>query len=98
MRKPEIARHIHQHAGISEIQAATLLDWILGFLKTALQEGKSITISGVGQFTVQSKRPRQGRNPQTGYAVTISPRRVVTFHPSAVLTTEVNSVRARTLQ
>ena len=44
MQKADIARHIHQEAGISETEAATLLDWILELLKTTLQAGESITI------------------------------------------------------
>lgn len=98
MRKRDIARRIHQVAGISETQAATLRDWILGFLKTTLQEGKSITISGVGKFMVRNKAPRSGRNFKIGEARIISARRVVTFHPSLVLTAEVNGVPARSLQ
>ena len=98
MQKADIARHIHQQAGTSEEEAATILEWFLGLLKSTLQQGEPIAVYGFGKFAVRSKRPRQGRNPRTGEAVMISARRVVTFHPSALLTTEVNSVRARTLQ
>jgi nucleoid DNA-binding protein len=55
MHKADIARRIHQQGGITETQAATMLDWILGFLKSTLQEDKSITISGVGKFTVLAR-------------------------------------------
>ena len=94
MDKADIARHIHQHAGILEYEAAKLLDWILGLLKTTLQAGEPITISGFGKFTVRNKLPRTGRNPRTGEIVMISARRVVTFHPSLRLRTEMNSVPA----
>ncbi|MBC7838713.1 MAG: HU family DNA-binding protein [Nitrospiraceae bacterium] len=49
---------------------------------------------GFGKFTVRRKRPRTGRNPRTGEVVMISARRVVTFHPSLLFTTEMNSVPA----
>jgi integration host factor subunit alpha len=94
MQKADIAKRIQQQVGISETEAATLLDWILALLKTTLQAGESITISGFGKFTVLSKRARQGRNPRTGEAVMISARRVVTFRPSLLLKTEMNSVPA----
>jgi integration host factor subunit alpha len=94
MQKADIARHIHQQAGISETQAATLLDWILELLKTTLQAGEPIAIQGFGKFIVKSKAARLGRNPRTGEAVTISARRVVTFQPSLVLKAEVNGVPA----
>ena len=38
MRKADIAKRIHQKAGISEQEAATLVEWILEFLKTTLQK------------------------------------------------------------
>ena len=94
MRKVEIAHRIHQEAGISEKDAATLLDWILELLKTNLQQGESLAISNFGTFTVRSKAPRKGRNPQTGEDIMISPRRVVTFRASPQLRIAVNAVPA----
>ena len=92
MQKADIAKCIHQQAGILEYEAAKLLECVLGLLKTTLQAGEPITIQGFGKFTVRSKRARSGRNPPTGEAMMISARRVVTFHPSLLLKTEVNSV------
>lgn len=94
MQKADIAKRIHHQAGISETEAATLLDWFLELLKTTLQAGEPITIYGFGKFTVLSKRARQGRNPITREAIMITARRVVTFHPSLVLKAEVNGVPA----
>ncbi|HEX9155864.1 MAG TPA: integration host factor subunit alpha [Nitrospira sp.] len=90
MRKLDIARRIHQQAGITEIQAADLLDWILELLKSTLQQGEEIVIAGFGKFAVRSKAARTGRNPRTGEATTISARRVVTFHASPLLKAEMN--------
>jgi integration host factor subunit alpha len=94
MRKLDIARRIHQEAGISEEEAATLLEWILELLKTTLQKGEPVSIFNFGVFTVRNKAPRRGRNPRTGEEVMISPRRVVTFRASSHFKTEVNSVQA----
>ena len=94
MRKADIARRIHQEAGVSEVEAATLLEWILELLKTTLQKGEPVSIYNFGVFTVRNKAPRRGRNPRTGKEVMISPRRVVTFRASPHLKTEVNSVQA----
>ena len=94
MRKADIAMRLHQAAGISEKEAATLLEWILELLKTTLQTGEPITIPGFGRFRVRSKVPRTGRNFKTGEALIIPARRVVSFHPSLLLKTEMNSVSA----
>lgn len=91
MQKLDIATRIYQQAGIPMDEAAKLLDFILGLLKTTIQAGESIVIAGFGKFTVRNKLARIGRNPQTGEAVTISARRVVTFHASPLLKQQVNS-------
>ena len=94
MDKADIARQIQRHAGISETVAANALECVLELLKSTLKEGEPIVIAGFGKFTVRNKVPRTGHNFQTGEAVMISARRVVTFHPSLRLRTEVNSVPA----
>jgi integration host factor subunit alpha len=94
MRKKDIAERIQQAVGTSQNTAATLVECILSLLKNTLQTGEPIAIQGFGRFTVRSKRARQGRNPKTVKAMVISPRRVVTFQPSHLLRTEVNSVAA----
>lgn len=94
MQKLDIATRIHQEAEISKEEATRLLDWILEFFKTTLQQGESISIVNFGVFTVRSKAARRGRNPRTGEEVIIPPRRVVTFRASATLKHEVNAVSA----
>jgi integration host factor subunit alpha len=49
-----------------------------------------VKISGFGNFQVSQKRPRKGRNPQTGEEITISGRRVLTFKASQVLKKSMN--------
>src|SRR6185503_19123881 len=90
MQKADIAARIHLEAGISNDEATRLLDWILEFLKSTLREGEPVNISGFGKFTVRHKHARPGRNPKTGEAITISARRVVTFHASHLLKREMN--------
>jgi integration host factor subunit alpha len=90
MQKKDIAQRIHQEAGISEKDAATLLDWFFELLKTTLQQGESLNIAKFGVFTVRSKSARRGRNPRTGEDIIITPRRVVVFRASAQLKTAVS--------
>ncbi len=94
MQKIEIAMRIHHEAGISKEEAARVLDWIFELFKATLQAGEPIVIAGFGKFTVRHKRARQGRNPRTGEAVTISARRVVTFHASPHLKAQINALAA----
>ena len=92
MTKADIARTIHQQAGLEETEAANLLERILGLLKSTLQQGEPINITGFGKLTVRKKGTRPGRNPRTGESFIIPARTVVTFHPSSLWKAEVNAV------
>jgi len=48
-------------------------------LRSTLEQGQQIKLSGFGRFELRDKPSRPGRNPKTGEDVTITPRRVVTF-------------------
>src|SRR4051794_36202471 len=93
MQKKDIAQRIHE-AGVSEKEAATLLDWVLELFKSTLQQGETISIRNFGVFMVRSKASRNGRNPSTGQPLIISSRRVVTFRASSRLKAEVNADQA----
>jgi integration host factor subunit alpha len=49
-----------------------------------------VKISGFGNFVVNQKRPRKGRNPQTGEEIIITGRKVLTFKASQVLKKTIN--------
>ena len=54
------------------------------------RKGEKVKISGFGNFVVNAKRPRKGRNPQTGEEIVISGRKVLTFKASQVLKKTMN--------
>src|SRR5512140_3995705 len=70
---------------------ADIIEVVFDALKETLERGDKIKISGFGNFQVRQKKARVGRNPQTGKEIEISARRVLTFRPSQVLKTALNS-------
>ncbi len=90
LTKADLVDSIHERIGFSKKEAADMVELIFDTIKTALTDGDKIKISGFGNFVVREKRSRTGRNPQTGQAIEISARRVLTFKPSQVLREEVN--------
>lgn len=83
MTKADIARIVYQrHGGISNREAARLVEIIFEQIKSTLGEGEKVQITGFGTFLVRQKRQRRGRNPQTGEEMLIKPRRSVVFRPS----------------
>src|SRR3954469_1890370 len=91
MTKADIIEAIYQKVGYSKKDAADLVELIFDTIKDTLARGEKIKISGFGNFVVRDKKERTGRNPQTGDAIKISARRVLTFKPSQVLRTDVNT-------
>jgi integration host factor alpha subunit len=83
MTKADIARIVYErHGGISNREAARLVEIIFDSIKTRLGGGEKVQITGFGTFVIRQKRERRGRNPQTGEEMVIRPRRSVVFRPS----------------
>lgn len=76
--------------GFSKKEAADLVDLVFETMKETLGRGEKIKISGFGNFILRDKRPRQGRNPQTGTPIVITERRVLSFKASQLLKQTLN--------
>jgi integration host factor subunit alpha len=59
-------------------------------LKSTLESGEVIMISGFGRFRVKQKTERRGRNLATGKDMMLAPRKVVTFKWSGKLKDKLN--------
>jgi integration host factor subunit alpha len=83
MTKADIARIVYEcHGGLSNREAARLVETIFDSIKIRLSHREKVQITGFGTFAVREKRERRGRNPQTGEEMLIRPRRSVVFKPS----------------
>lgn len=97
MTKAEIVQALYSKVGgFSKKEAADLVDLLFDTLKETLARGEKIKISGFGNFILRDKRPRQGRNPQTGDPIVITERRVLNFKASQILKQALNSSMADT--
>jgi integration host factor subunit alpha len=90
MTKADIIEAVYDKIGFSKKETAEVVELVFETMKDTLAEGNKIKISGFGNFVVRDKRARPGRNPQTGEAITISERKVLTFKPSQVLKSALN--------
>ena len=90
LTKADIATKIADDCGFSKGEAIQLVDKILDMIKNSLRQGEDVMISGFGKWTVKAKKPRQGRNPQTGATLILDARTVVTWKYSPVLKKSVN--------
>ncbi|MBI2340545.1 MAG: integration host factor subunit alpha [Deltaproteobacteria bacterium] len=90
MTKAEIVESVYEKLGFSKKESADIVELVFDTMKETLEKGQKIKISGFGNFVVRHKRPRIGRNPQTGQEIEISERRVLTFRPSQILKMALN--------
>ncbi len=90
MTKADIVEAIYEKIGFSKKESAEIVEMVFDAMKQTLEQGEKIKISGFGNFVVRSKKPRIGRNPQTGEEIEISARKVLTFRPSQVLKVALN--------
>lgn len=98
MTKADIIERIYEKIGFSKKESAEIVEMVFNTMKETLEKGEKIKISGFGNFVVRQKRPRIGRNPQTGEEIEISARKVLTFRPSQVLKSALNQEDESTLR
>ncbi len=88
--KASIIDEICQKIGLPKKDSTDIVELLFDTMKQTLERGENLKISGFGSFTVRQKKSRLGRNPQTGQAMEITARKVVTFKPSQVLRDALN--------
>ena len=76
-------------------KASETVEILLEIIKQTLESGEDVMISNFGKFCVKEKDKRKGRNPATGRAMTLKPRRVVTFKCSGTLREKVNGKKRK---
>lgn len=91
MTKIELTEKMQDITGFTKRESANIVDTVFSIMKETLNRGENLKISGFGNFEVKEKTPRKGRNPQTGESIMISRRRVLSFKPSSVLKSQLNS-------
>ena len=90
LTKAMIVDSIHEQLGYPKNKSAEMLETLLELIKSNLERGEDVLISGFGKFCVKQKEARRGRNPANGETITLPPRRVVTFKCSGNLRDKVN--------
>jgi len=90
MTKADIVERVHQKTGFNKKESFDLVESVFEVMKETLAGGEDLKLSGFGNFKVRQKADRRGRNPQTGEAITIEARRILSFKPSHVLKSSLN--------
>ena len=92
LTKANIVDAIHDELGFPKNRSAELIEILLEQIKSTLENGQDVLISGFGKFCVKEKKARRGRNPATGDDMMLTQRRVVTFSCSHLLREKINNL------
>lgn len=79
MNKGELVEAIAQKTNVSKKETDAILTAMLEEIITAVAGGSKVTFVGFGSFEPRERQAREGRNPKTGEAMTISATRVPGF-------------------
>lgn len=90
MTKADLIDAVYEENGLSKRESIKIVETMLDIIKETLENGENVKLSGFGNFNIQNKRARRGRNPQTGEEIIISPRRILSFKSSNVLREQLN--------
>ena len=85
LTKAELADLLFEKVGFNKREAKDMVESFFEEVRTALENGQGVKLSGFGNFQLRDKPQRPGRNPKTGEEIPITARRVVTFHASQKL-------------
>ena len=90
LTKARLVELIQNQIGFTKNKSSEIVETCLGIIKSKLESGEDVLISGFGKFCVNKKEERKGRNPATGDAMMLVPRKVVTFRCSQKLRDKIN--------
>ena len=90
LTKARLVELIQNQTGFTKNKSSEIVETCLGIIKSKLESGEDVLISGFGKFCVNKKEERKGRNPATGDAMMLVPRKVVTFRCSQKLRDKIN--------
>jgi len=91
MTKSELIEKITEKVdGLSKKQTEVVVETIFESIKESLAKGGKVEIRGFGNFRLRSRNARKARNPKTGEAVDVPPKKVPYFKVGKELREMVN--------
>ena len=88
-KKIDLVNDLSSKTGYSQNYSKKIVDDLINIFIQNIKSG-NLNLKNIGSFKLLNKKERIGRNPKTGIEARISPRRVLSFHPSISLRKRVN--------
>nr|WP_247740006.1 integration host factor subunit alpha [Endozoicomonas sp. G2_2] len=91
MTKADLTENLFEQLGFNKRESKEFVDCFFEEVRSTLESGEYVKLSGFGNFELRDKNQRPGRNPKTGEEIPISARRVVSFKPGQKMRARVES-------
>jgi len=91
MTLDDLGAGVASATGMNKMAATKAVSAALDGIQTALRSGEKVTLTGFGVFEIADRSEREGRNPQTGAAITIAASKAIKFKPGKGLREAVNA-------
>jgi integration host factor subunit alpha len=91
LTKADFAESLFDELGLNKREAKEIVELFFEEIKSALEQGDQVKISGFGKFELRDKTSRPGRNPKTGEEIAVTARRVTTFRSGQKLKARVKA-------
>jgi DNA-binding protein HU-beta len=79
MNQADLIAAIAERTGLTKADAGKAVEALVVTITDTMKKGDEVRITGFGTFGISERGERQGRNPQTGAAMTIAASRAAKF-------------------
>mgnify|MGYP003597802284 FL=1 len=90
MNKSELVDSIAKKSGLSKAQSTEALNAFIATIGEAMKPNDTLSLVGLGTFSVKERQARTGRNPQTKEEIQIPASKVPSFKAGKSLKDIVN--------
>ena len=95
MTKSDLVELLSEKASLPKGRAEELVNCVFDSMEKALRSGERIEIRGFGSFEIRDYKAYEGRNPRTGSAVAVKPKRLPFFKVGMELKERNNDSREK---
>ena len=81
MNKAELIEMVAKQTKLTKKEASNAVNATLSTIKKETKKSDGVSIVGFGSFVTVKRKPRMGRNPQTGEQIQIKASKTVRFRP-----------------
>ncbi len=96
MTKSDLVERVAELRNLPKGRAEAVVNMVFEALKQALRREERIEVRGLGSFEIRRYGAYKGRNPRTGDAVAVKPKRLPFFKVGKELKDLINSRLTRT--